>query len=37
LDENSTDVVVPVTGGETIVDIYANNYITQFIHFKDYF
>lgn len=36
LDENTVNAVVPTPGGETIIYMYANEYITQFNDFKNY-
>lgn len=36
LDETIKNVIVPIPNGETIVYIYANDYITNFSRFKSY-
>ena len=36
LEEGNTDCILPLPTGETIVYIYANDYITQFTNFKSY-
>ena len=36
LDENLEEATVPIPGGETIVAMYANKYITRFDNFKGY-
>lgn len=36
LDENSISAIVPIPGGETVIYMYANKYITEFTNFKNY-
>lgn len=36
LDETTKNVMVPIPNGETIVYIYANDYLTKFDYFKSY-
>lgn len=36
LDSTDTNAVVPIPGGETIIYMYANRYITKFHNFKGY-